>query len=479
MDPRTPVIVGAAQLSHRHAPGGDLRDPVSLAAEAARAAGDDSGTGDALLRRADSVRCVASTCWQYRDQAALLAAQLGAAPRETVKTTPFGGDGPQLLIADTAASIAAGDLDVAVVAGAESFATLLDAQRNGARPPWPEQDEGVAPTRVLGTDRPPVNDAEAAVGLLAPIHVYALLESAERARAGTGLRAVGELWSRFSEVAAANPHAWIRQAYSADELLTPSPANRLVSTPYLKLLTANIQVDQAAALVMCSAEAAQRAGVPPDRWVFAWAGAHAQEEWFVSERADLAASPAIRAMGRAALQHAGLAIDDVAHVDLYSCFPVAVQVAARELGLALDDPARPLTVTGGLTFAGGPGNAYALHATAALVDRLREDPAAVGLSTAVGWYLTKHAAGLFSASPPPRPFRSVAPAVEHPPARRVAEGYHGPATVEAYTVPHGRDGSPETAILTALTPGGERVLVRTDDVGALLDGDPVGLPWMV
>jgi acetyl-CoA C-acetyltransferase len=475
VDPRTPVVVGAGQLSHRHEPGGEARDPVSLAAEAAGAAGEDSGTGGALLRRADSVRCVATTCWHYRDQAALLAGALGAAPRETVVTSQFGGDGPQLLIADTAASIAAGDVDVAVLAGAESIATLLDVQRRGERPPWPEQDEAVAPTRVIGTDRPPVNDAESAAGLLAPIYVYALLESAERARAGTGMDVVGELWSGFSAVAAANPHAWIRQEYSADDLVTPSAANRVVSTPYLKLLTANIQVDQAAALVMCSAEAAERAGVPRDRWVFPWAGAHAQEEWFVSARPELAASPAIRAIGRAVLEHAGVDIGDVAHVDLYSCFPVAVQVAARELGLALDDPARPLTVTGGLTFAGGPGNAYALHATAALVDRLRAEPEAVGLSTAVGWYLTKHAIGLFSATPPARPFRSLEPEVERPPARRPADGYRGPVTVEACTVPHGRDGSAEPAIVAALTPGGERVLTRTGDLRA----DDVGLTWEV
>src|SRR3954470_1633721 len=440
MDPRTPVVVGAAQLSH-HA---DPVEPLALAVEAARAAGADSGTGDALLRAADSFRCVPTTCWHYRDQSALIAAELGAAPRETVQTAQFGGDGPQRLIADTAAGISAGDVDVAVLTGAESVAGVLGFQKRGEYPPWTPQDEGPQPTRTIGSDRQPVNDAEAAAGLLAPIYVYALLESAERARAGTGMEVVGELWSSFSQVAASNPHAWIQKAYSADELLSASPANRVVSTPYLKLLTANIQVDQAAALIMCSAEAAERAGVPRDRWVFPWAGAHAQEEWHVSERDELASSPAIRSIGRAVLEHAGVGIDDVGHVDLYSCFPVAVEVAARELGLPLDDGARPLTVTGGLTFAGGPGNAYALVATAALVDRLRADPEGIGLSTAVGWYLTKHAIGLFSATPPPAPFRDLEPSVEHPPARRPADGYRGPVTIDAVTVPHARDGSAET-----------------------------------
>ena len=471
MDPRTPVVVGAGQLSHH----GDPVEPLALSVEAARAAGEDSGTGDALLRAADSYRCVPTTCWHYRDQSALVAAELGATPRETVQTAQFGGDGPQLLIGDTAAAIAAGDVDVAVLTGSESVAGVLQFQKRGEYPPWTPQDEGAEPTRVIGTDRQPVTDAEAAAGLLAPIYVYALLESAERARAGTGMDTVGELWSGFSQVAAGNPHAWIRQRYSADELLTASPANRVVSTPYLKLLTANIQVDQAAALIMCSAEAAERAGVPRDRWVFPWAGAHAQDEWFVSERDELASSPAIRAIGEALLAHAGVGIDDVAHVDLYSCFPVAVQIAARELGLPLDDASRPLTVTGGLTFAGGPGNAYSLNATASLVDQLRSDPGALGLASALGWYVTKHAMGLYSATPPARPYADLEPEVDRPAARRPADGYRGPVTVDAVTVPHGRDGSAEPAIVIASTPSGERVLARTEAA----EGLQAGLPWEV
>jgi len=481
MDPRTPVIVGAGQLSYRHRPGGELLDPMALAAEALRIAGHDSGTGDALLRRADSVRCVPSTSWQYRDQAALTAAAVGAAPRETVQTTIFGGDGPQRLIGETAAAIAAGEVEVALLSGAESVATLLSEQREGRRPVWPEQPEGVSPTRVIGTDRQPVTDAEAAVGLLAPVNVYALIETALRARDGhdpdSHLRKIAKLWSRFSAVAVDNPHAWLREPRSADEIATASGGNRVVAEPYRKLMTANIQVDQAAALILCSVEAAERADVPSDRWVFPWAGGHADEEWFVSERADMAASPALGAAAGTALRHAGAEIDDVEYVDLYSCFPVAVEIAANELGIDLDE--RTPTVTGGLTFAGGPGNDYALHATATLVGMLREDPTAIGLSTALGWYLTKHAAGVFSATPPSRPFALIdaGATLQRPAPRPVTTGYSGPAALEAYTVPHGRDGAPEAAIATALTPDGERVLLRSEDdttVATMIAADPLG-----
>ncbi|MBW8059272.1 MAG: hypothetical protein FVQ78_02865 [Solirubrobacterales bacterium] len=200
----------------------------------------------------------------------------------------------------------------------------------------------------------------------------------------------------------------------------------------------------------------------------------------MTERDRLASSPAIHAVGRGALHHAGVAIDEVAHVDLYSCFPAAVQIAARELGLAIDDPARPLTVTGGLTFAGGPGNNYSAHAIATLVHLLRRDSDAYGLATAMGWYLTKHAVGIYSARPPRQPFASLDSQPQRPPARRARTDYTGPATIEAYTVVYQRDGDPDAAIVSALTPDHDRALIRTPDrdiVDAILSNDPIG--WSI
>ncbi len=481
MDPHTPVIVGAGQLTRRPGSDGEAVEPVTLAVRALRAAGQDSGAGEALLRRAESVRCVAITSWQYRDAAALVASDLGIAPRETVQTNAFGGDGPQRLVNETARAIAAGELDVALVCGAESVSTLIAAQRAGRDLDWRTQDEGVAPTRMSGRDRHPVNPAEAEVGLPAPLDMYALIESAVRARSGADpdshLEKISGLWSRFSRVAAENEYAWIRRGYTATEIATPSSDNRAVSSPYTKLLAANIQVDQAAGLIICSASAAEQAGVPRERWVFIHAGAQAQDEWHVTERAELAASPAIRAIGDAALAHARVGIDEVAYVDLYSCFPSAVQLGAGELGLALNDPARPLTLTGGLTFAGGPGNNYAMHSIAALVGRLRADPGARGLTTALGWYATKHAIGVYSGSPPARRFASLDPGPEQRRARRARTDFTGTATLEAFTASRDRDGVPIGAAVTALTPKGDRALVRVQDeatIAGLLEHDHIG-----
>ena len=168
--------------------------------------------------------------------------------------------------------------------------------------------------------------------------------------------------------------AWFPEALDAAEIATPRPDNRIVCEPYTKRMTAFLGSDQGAALVVCSLAAARRAGVA-DRAVFVWSGAGATDVRFPAARPDPGRSPAIAAAGRAlfdAASQAGggtVAIDDVEVLDLYSCFPSAVALAAEALGIALDDP-RGLTVTGGLPYFGGPGNNYTTHAIAEVSERL-------------------------------------------------------------------------------------------------------------
>ena len=484
LDPRTPVIVGVAQRTWRD---GDAPDPIEMCAETIGAAAADAGAGAALLRRCASIGVVDIASRRWSDPAALVAARLGLTPAETLRTE-LGGDGPLLLLSDMAARIAAGDLDAGVICGAEALATLARAMRAGTEPGWTPLDDGAAPTRVLGRPDAPSSELELAANLIAPVVVYPLFEHALWARSGLGLDAhrarLGELWAGFSQVAAGNPHAWSPQARSAAEIATPGPDNRLVTLPYTKLLNSNIQTDQAAAVIVCSVQAARDAGVPADRWVFPRATAHAHDHWLVSERDDLGASPAIRLAGDRALRHAGAAIGDVAALDIYSCFPSAVQIACRELGIDPFADPRALTVTGGLTFAGGPGNNYVTHALAAMTERLRGAPGDLGLLNAVGWYLTKHAVAVLGAAPPEKGFAalSVQPEVDAAPRRSVAAGYTGPATGETASVVFDREGAPAVASITALLPDGRRVLAKSDEPGVLsglletpLTGRPVTL----
>jgi acetyl-CoA C-acetyltransferase len=175
-------------------------------------------------------------------------------------------------------------------------------------------------------------------------------------------------------------------------------------------------------------------------------------------------SAAIRIAGARALKLAGLGTDDIDYVDLYSCFPSAVQVAAAELGLGLDDPDRPLTVTGGLTFAGGPWSNYVTHSIATMAELLVSNPGRHGLISGNGGYLTKHSFGIYSTEPPAE-FRweDVQPAVDREPTRDGLLEWEGVGTVESWTTPFNRDGQPEKAFVAVRTSDGSRALALISD----------------
>jgi acetyl-CoA C-acetyltransferase len=324
--------------------------------------------------------------------------------------------------------------------------------------------------------------AEQARGLQMPVQFYPMFETALRAAAGeevaTHRARVAKLWAGFAAVAADNPYAWVRSAPSAETIATAGPTNRMIGLPYPKMMNSNNDVDQAAAVIMCSAGKAESLGIPRDKWVFLHSGVDCHEHYMVSNRNTFAETPAIRIGGSRALDLAGIGIDDVSLVDLYSCFPSAVQLGAASLGLSLD---RQLTRTGGLSFAGGPWNNYVMHAIATMVHDVRRHEGEFGLVWANGGYVTKHAFGVYSTTPPPDGFRHDEPqdAIDGLPKRELAEGdaAAGPATVEAYTVMHDRDGNPDGAFAAVLLPDGRRAWATSnhgDVTSALCDGEWVG-----
>ena len=467
---RTPAIGGCGEVVQHATSGPDLLSALDLAVEAARRAGADAG--GRLLERVELVASVMSISLRHPDPAALVAERLGLSGVRTLQSR-IGGNLPQYLINDLGAEIAAGGLDVALIVGTET----VYSRRKGPAETIHELDKALPagePAPLFGDDRPGWSADEAAHQAALPNVIYPLFEAALRADSGRGLeehrRVVSELWARFAAVSGTRAAAWSQEAWSAEEIRTPGPANRMVTYPYTKLMNANIFTDQAAAILVCSPEAARAAGVADERLVYLHAGADGADTQFFTERWSLAGSPALRATAGDALAAAGVGVDDIARFDLYSCFPSAVQMGMKELGLA--GPAggddRTLTVTGGLSFFGGPGNNYVSHSVAAMVDACRADPGSLGLVTGLGYYLTKHSAGIYSTTPPERGYVRADPAatkekVEATPARRAAGAYAGPATVEASVVQYSREGDPAIGVLATLTPDGRRALANCTD----------------
>jgi acetyl-CoA C-acetyltransferase len=472
---RVPVVVATGQSIERATDVGALE----LAARAAHEALD---AAPQVRERVQLVSVVHILSKSSPAPGAALAARLGLSPGRTEVTT-IGGNSPQWLVSRAATAIAAGDLDTALVVGAEAQhsakAELLGP--TGAGPGAQYEERVETPDPVIGDDRPGVGNAELSVRIVAPVHVYALFESAIAHRAGhtpaEHRRALGELMAPFTEVAASQRAAWFPVPRTATELAEVGPDNRLVAEPYPKRMCAFLNVNQGAAVLVTSLAVARGAGVA-DRAVFCWSGAEATDVWFPSARPDLGSSPGLRTAVGAALADAGRTVDDIDAFDLYSCFPCAVEMGVQALGIARND-ARGLTVTGGLAYFGGPGNNYSLHAVATMVDRLREK-GGTGLVSAMGWYATKHAVGVYGATPPPRGFRRSDTAEAQrsidASALDVASEARGPGEVVAATAVIGRDGSVTAAPVIARLADGRQIAAAAspDELGSMAGRDLVG-----
>lgn len=455
-----PVLVGAGQILQREEDPERAAEPLAMMQAALEAAGEDAGA-PGLLRDASAVY-VLRGAWRYGDPGREIARRLGAAPAETVGT-PYGGNFAQACVIDAARQIQAGRRGVVLVTGAENGRSQGQAQRLGVT--LRETATPGSPDRKLAEDKAIFHEAELARGMNSASDVFAIIESAIRfARKetlGAHSRRIAALWAGLSAVAGANPHAWIRKPHSAREIGEASAANPMISYPYTRLMNANARVDMAAGLILCPLDLARRMGVPEEKVVHLHAATEANDAEFLATRQELHRSPAIRMAGARALELAGRTLDEIDHFDLYSCFPSSVEVAAAELGIPED---RPLTVTGGLTFGGGPLNSYALHAIARMMEVVREKRGSLGLVHANGGWLAKHAIGIYSAEPPADGLRyeNLQPRVDAFPKREALVDWDGDVTLEAYTVAH-QKGEPRIAHVACLTEAGRRTFATLEE----------------
>ena len=468
MDPtRIPVIVGAGQAIERS----EIVSAVELAARAAGAAFDDA---PGLRERIDRLSLVAITFSPAgKAPASELAKCLGLVD-VACEVTTAGGNMPQWLVNRAADDIASGRLGATLIAGAEATRSMRaedpDANfmraANGSDEAGPE-DAVVGPA-ITGM----VNEAEIHARFFVPGEVYALLEAANAHAAGRDFEAqrkfLGPMMSHLSQVASRNPFAWFPREHKPEEISAVTSDNRLIAEPYAKRMNSFPNVDQASAVVVTSLAIARDAGLE-DRCVFVWSGATVSESP-VSARPDLADSPAVRKAAAAALASAGIAAADLAFIDLYSCFPIAVQMGARALGIALDDP-RGLTITGGMPFFGGPGNNYSGHAIADMLGRLREE-SGLGYVAANGGFLSKHSIGIYGATPPPSGFELSDTRVQQAEVEAAAVPTtleaEGGAEVVAATVVYDRNGSVASAPIVANLDDGRRVVAQA--APSVLDG---------
>ena len=462
IDPRTPCIIGvAAHTWHPEDVGAaGAPEPLEMWEHVARGAASDAGNAKTLAAL-DSIQIVYCQTWQYDDAVARLAERLGADPRHR-HYSGIGGTTTQQLVDETSEAMLRGEMDLALITSAEALATKRQRKRDGER--WvgsfPPADK-----RPFPWESPP-DPVEVAHEVFQAWLTFAVFDNARRAQLGIGLddyrTEIGEMLAPMTHIAAHNPNAWYRVERSAREIVEARPENRMVGYPYTKYMVSVMDVDMAGALLLATHERADALGVPQEQRVYPRGWCYARDPVLVAEHTDLGRSPAMAAAAAEAFRVAGIGIDDVGHLDLYSCFASSLHFARDALGLAAGD-SRGMTVTGGLPYHGGPASGYLTHSIAAMVERLRADRDTAGLVSGVGMHMTKHVFGVYAVAPGPvePPDASGAQGVVDREGRaRVVAEHDGEAAVRAYSVVHGRDGQPEWALLVCDLADGTRTYAQ-------------------
>ena len=470
---RIPVIIGVGQVNDRTS----SFDSFELMVQALEAADADGGGG--WIKALESVAVVNQISFpQLGNCAEKLAAHFGITPSHIEQTPWPTGESPVQLLNEAANRIGSGELHVAAIVGAEALRTA--AAR--AKAATGERMDALRSVAASGS-----KSLMAQHGLVAPTDLYPLYENATRAAWGQTLAEAqaesGTIWAGMSDVAAANPTAWIRTSQTADAITSADADNRPIAFPYQKRMVANSSVNQGAGFIVTSLARARAAGIAEDRIIHVGMGAAAHETHAMLKRDQFVQPAGMIVTLDETLARNGVTTADLDHVELYSCFPCIPKMARRIIGW---DARRPITAFGGLTFGGGPIGNYMSHAIGSMVDKLRADRG-TALLFANGGYATHFHGIILSADPLPDAqfphdydVNAKADALRVPVPEEDAD-YEGEATIETYTVFYNRDASVKFGTVIALTPSGKRVLARVpaeDEamVAFLSDGmvEPVG-----
>ena len=456
--PRTPVVVGVGLQSQRIPEPLDADEPLSLMRRACSVAARDAGV-PAVLSEIDRVY-VPKGRWRYRDPGRAIATSFGS-PNVTSVLARVGVL-QESLIADACTNIIRGSADVCLVVGGEAGFRLLCAAKLGHELHDEQQD--TEPDVTWRADSPIMLAAEIASGLGEDaVGYYAVIAAAARAARGWSISddvaETAALYSELSEIAARNPHAWKRSPITAEAVNSDSASNPMLAFPYRSEHVSRWSVDQASALIFTSVEKARELQIDPSRWVFPVSSGISNAMVPLTQRVALGEAPGAEQAASAALGHAGITARSLDLLELYSCFPIALQLHANALRLPAGSPAP--SITGGMRYAGGPFNNFVLHATAQLALALRQTDR-TGLISSVSGVLTKQAFSVWSGVPAQDQFRSIdvsEAALSACPPRRLADGYAGVVSILGYTVLASQRDRPSRAIAVAEAPDGRRVIV--------------------
>ena len=466
IDSSSPVLVGVSTT-------GVSANIVDLLEIVMRGAIADSGASSELAGTIGEIATPRGS-WSDVNPARTAASRLGITAPVAIADV---GVPQQTLISRILRRVTSGRIAAGLVVGVEARRWLAaSGTASGVVGRSIDEDGTVPPETRLRPYGEIVNAAEIAAQVWEPVQQYALIDSALARADGLTTTAweaeIDNLWARWNAVAIGNPESAFATPRTAAALRSADHGNRLLAHPYRRFHSTQWNLDQATALLICSAGTARQLGIPTDRWIFPHVSLESSHSLALSSRRELHRWPAMQVLGEVAAAHLGGPVSELDHIDLYSCFPAAVRVQHRELGL---DPTGTHTITGGMPFAGGPFNHSTLWSTAAMARRLREDGGR-GLVTNVSGLLTKPGLAVWGNEPVSSPLIADlgAAADERTETLPAIVGYVGTATAQAATVVANADGM--EVIVIAATPAGERCVARgaTSLVASALAGELIG-----
>jgi len=471
MDPypesNKPVIIGIGQCVHRPENLSEVKRPLDLIEMAIHKAERDSGIRD-LAQKIDNLCLVNILSWPYDDPVSELSSRIDADPKQSAYTW-VGATAPQWFVNRTAEKLFDGQSQLVLICGGEAFySSKFEAKaKNSDFQLWnipPKMDW------MKGDKRDPLTSLELKYGLMFPINIYPLFENALRYHESLSIeehqKDLGKFCSEFSSIAAGNQYAWFRESKTVEDILEVSELNRMISFPYTKAMCSMMVVDQSAAVFLTNIKTARELGIPEEKWIFPLGSGDASDIWHISQRQNYYASPSAQVAADKAMEQAGVSLPEIDYFDFYSCFPSATRVVRNTLGISKTDP-RPLTITGGMPYFGGPGNNYSLHSICKMVELIRQNPSRIGMVHSLSWFINKHSIGIYSGISNKNQWHPLLPEsyqkkLDKLKGPELVEEASGKAIVETYTVFHDREGMPANAVAIGRTDDKKRFLAKID-----------------
>lgn len=478
-----PVIIGAAQFTQRKNTPKPL-DSLSLMVKTGQKAIEDTHTAK-ITDYIDAIYMVNINSWSYQDAPGELGNRLNISPKEKVYL-PDGGQSPQMLVNRAAKAITSGKHRCVLITGGEAAYSIRKTFKGIPPEYWPKKED----PEYIEENKWPITDSIVKYQLYFPTTTYAIFETALRKSSGRNIedhnKYMGKLLEHFSKIASKNPYSWTQKPFTAEEIITPSPENRLIVHPYTKRMCANNFVDQAGTILITSEEIAESLDIDRKQWIHIMGGATFKNIGEFYRRPRLDDSPATREGARLALEQAGLKLSDIDKFDLYSCFPSIVEIFMGELGIKDDDP-RDLTLTGGLPFFGTPLSNYSLHAIINTVESIRANPSLKVMVTANGGYNTKQSIGIYGTEPPKiqwgvRDDSKIQDSILNEILPEPVEKANGKLIVDGYTVIYERTGQPKKGLVIGTLENGSRSIafvIKPELIHTLLTQEIVGKTCIV